>query len=82
MISTITALVFILLIIVIFAALQAYRENLWRIERKDLYDRIMAGGLAEYRSDAKEKPPPRGGNMVFAGLKKAYDRQNMMYGGD
>ena len=43
MISATTALVFISLIIIIFAALQAYRENLWRIERKDLYDRIMAG---------------------------------------
>mgnify|MGYP001157472961 CR=1 FL=1 len=82
MISATTALVFISLIIIIFAALQAYRENLWRIERKDLYDRIMAGGLAEYRSDAKEKPSPRGGNMVTVGLRKAHNQQMKQLRGD
>lgn len=38
-------------------------------EREQLYNRIQAGSLQDYR--IAEKPPPRGGNMVTAGLKKA-----------
>ena len=49
-------------------------ETQWRIERKDLLDRLTTGqSIPSY--DIKEKPPPHGGNMVTAGLKRAADQQ-------
>jgi hypothetical protein len=71
-----------MLYVAILLILLEYREHQWRIERKDLCDRIMAGGLTEYRNEVIEKPPPRGGNMVTAGLKKAHNQQMKMLGGD
>jgi len=71
-----------LLYVAALLALLEYRENRWRLERKDLYDRIMACGLTDYRNKAIEKPPPRGGNMVRAGLQKAHNQQMKQLRGD
>ncbi|HBC94468.1 MAG TPA: hypothetical protein DCZ10_16600 [Pelotomaculum sp.] len=72
----------LLALTLLFLVMMEYREYEWRLERKDLYNRIMAGGLNEYRNEVKEKPPPRGGNMVRAGLEKAQSYQMKMLGGD
>lgn len=72
----------LLLITLLFIALAEYREYQWRQERKDLYNRIMAGGLSDYRNEAREKPPPRGGNMVTVGLRKAHNQQMKQLRGD
>ena len=61
-------------VILLFILASEYREYMWRQERKDLYSRIMAGSLTEYRDDISEKPPPKGGNMFTAGMKKAAQR--------
>jgi len=42
------------------------RERRWRQERKDLYSRIMAGSLTDFREDIAEKPPPTGRNIFKA----------------
>lgn len=46
-------------ILSIFAILcyTAWREWLWHNERKDLYNRLMAKDLTEYR--AEDRPPPK-----------------------
>lgn len=49
-------------------------------ERENLYDRIQAGTLSDYRTIAKDKPPPRGGNMITAGLKKAANNEGYKAG--
>ena len=72
----------LLFITLLFIALSEYREYQWRQERKDLYNRIMAGGLSDYRNEVIEKPPPRGGNMVTAGLRKAHNQQMKQLRGD
>ena len=72
----------LLFITLLFIALSECREYQWRQERKDLYNRIMAGGLSDYRNEVIEKPPPRGGNMVKAGLRKAHNQQMKQLRGD
>ncbi len=52
-------------------ALFAWREWQHDRERRDLYSRIMAGGLAEYATANDGRPPPKGRNTVRAGLKRA-----------
>ena len=62
------------LIILLDAIVLAYRDYRGEQERKDLYTRLMAGSLTNYR-EIPEKPPPRGGNMFTAGIKKAAKQQ-------
>lgn len=69
------------LVIILLLALMAWREFLFDQERRDLYSRIMAGSLGEYREAIEEKkPPPRGGNMVRAGLRKAAQKDGVKVG--
>jgi hypothetical protein len=69
-------------VLLLYVMANEYQQRAWRAERKDLYDRLMAGSLNDYREQIQEKPPPKGGNMVTAGLKKAADQQMKMLGGD
>lgn len=46
---------------------QEYRHS---IERKDLLTRIMARDLTEYNQVTNQRPPPKGGNFIRAGLKR------------
>lgn len=45
------------------------------IERKDLYNRIMAGNLREYQEGTGERQPPKPtkGNPIKRTLDKQYD---------
>jgi hypothetical protein len=56
-----------------FLAFLALQSILYARERRDLYNRIMARDLGEYRSLAGR--PPKGRNIVAASLKK-YDGQS------
>jgi hypothetical protein len=67
--------------------LMMWREEQWRKERSDLLNRLVAGQTIPVQIDISEKPPPKGGNMCTAGLRKAaqqqYDYiQNTMKDGD
>ena len=42
-----------------------WRERLWHTERKDLYDRLMARNLTEYREEIKPVPPPKAPQSKF-----------------
>jgi hypothetical protein len=53
------------LLIILFVSYCAWRENQWGKERKDLYNRLMAKDLAEYREDSKAIPPPKAPNNKF-----------------
>jgi hypothetical protein len=64
----------LLVVVLLFLLVMEYRYYQWQKERADLYSRIMAGSLTEYRNDIAEKPPPKGGNMFTAGMKKAAQR--------
>lgn len=56
--------------------LMMWREEQWRQERNDLLNRLAAGQtIPPAQIETKGKPPPKGGNMVNAGLKRARERQ-------
>ena len=55
--------------------LMMWREEQWREERHDLLNRLAAGQTIPAQIGIPEKPPPKGGNMVKAGLKKDAKRQ-------
>jgi hypothetical protein len=53
-----------------------WRDEQWREERADLLNRLAAGQtIPPAQIETKGKPPPKGGNMVNAGLKRAEKRQ-------
>lgn len=57
-------------IIAVCIAFGAWRERCHDRERKDLYNRIMAVDLRDY-SSINQGPPPKGGNIIKAGLKRS-----------
>ena len=65
------------LFIVILVCLLAieYKEYQWRKERQDFLNRLTNGESIPSPVDIAEKPPPRGGNMITAGLKRAAKQQ-------
>jgi|GEM_PF-2717258 len=60
------------LICLILVGLVIWREHQFDLERKDLYDRIMAGNLHDYSANKDGTAPPRGRNFVKKGIKKGY----------
>ena len=53
-----------------------WRDEQWREERADLLNRLTDGQtIPPAQIETKGKPPPKGGNMVNAGLKRARERQ-------
>jgi len=64
-----TTIILPVVILVLAAALllQEYRHS---NERKDLLTRIMARDLTEYSQVINQRPPPKGGNFIKAGLKR------------
>lgn len=65
MITTTLALALLALSAVL--VVQEYRHG---NERKDLLNRIMAGNWQEYTQNINQRPPPKGGNFIRAGLKR------------
>jgi hypothetical protein len=55
----------VLLIIIIFVSYCVWRELLWYRERKDLYNRLMAKDLTEYRQKEVVVLPPKAPSSKF-----------------
>ena len=51
-------------IIILLLATNVYREYLHHVERKDLYNRLMARNITEYQN----KPPPKAPKNKFSTL--------------
>ncbi|MBU7006310.1 hypothetical protein [Phosphitispora fastidiosa] len=58
------------LVCMVLVAVLIWREHQFDLERKDLYNRIMAGNLHDYAANGTA--PPRGRNFVKKGIKKGY----------
>lgn len=58
-------------IILVLLMLLAFHAWLTSRERKDLYSRIMAGSLRDYRERTDSTSPPVGGNFVKRGIDRA-----------
>lgn len=58
-------------IILMMACFICWREWYHDKERKDLYNRIMAGNAQEYVRFGDDKPPPKGRNFVKKNIEKA-----------
>lgn len=65
-------------LLIILLALMVVRERFHDRERKDLYDRIMAGNYQEYSNSHPEKPPPMGRNVLRRGLEKHHMMQEAL----
>jgi hypothetical protein len=63
-----------ILLVAIFMTILVVQEYFHRMERKDLYNRIMAGSLREYQEGTSQKAskPPKG-NPIKKTLDKQYD---------
>jgi hypothetical protein len=68
------------LLIAVFLCYSVYREILWQNERKDLYSRIMAKDLTEYREERKPIPPPKAQNSKFVTVRQK--QHSLSKGGD
>lgn len=69
------------LLIVVFLSYSIWRELQWGYERKDLYNRIMAKDLPEYREVEKPvPPPPRAPRSKF--VEAARNQNSTSKGGD
>lgn len=65
-----------IIIIVIMSALMALQSYLHSLERKDLYNRLMAKDLTEYKTATQAgRPPPKSRNFVAAGIRRYFERQ-------
>lgn len=62
-------------VLLLWVADRAYLAWRFERERKDLYDRIMAGSLMKYRMETGGPPPPGGGY-----LRKALEKRKKMLG--
>lgn len=69
------------LLFIAFLAYTVWREMLWHNERKDLYNRLMARDLTEYRErKMPPAPPPKAPQSKFISILK---KQNSpLKGGD
>lgn len=63
-----------ILLVAMFMTILVVQEYFHRMERKDLYNRIMAGSLREYQEGTSQKAskPPKG-NPIKRTLDKQYD---------
>lgn len=63
-----------ILLVAMFMTILVVQEYFHRMERKDLYNRIMAGSLREYQEGTGQKAskPPKG-NPIKKTLDKQYD---------
>lgn len=64
-----------ILLVAMFMTILVVQEYFHRMERKDLYNRIMAGSLREYQEGTGQKPSsnyPKG-NPIKKTLDKQYD---------
>ena len=63
-----------ILLVAICMTILVVQEYFHRMERKDLYNRIMAGSLREYQEGTGQKAskPPKG-NPIKRTLDKQYD---------
>jgi len=68
------------LLIAVFLCYSVYREILWQKERKDLYSRIMAKDLTEYREEKKPVPPPKAQRSKFVTMLQK--QHSLSKGGD
>ncbi len=67
-------LVFVLLGYIVWREIFTQQEReAHKEERKDLYDRIMAGDYEQYYTHQPENEPLPGRNVVRAGLKRSLD---------
>ncbi len=57
------SLVIILVLVIVFTGVREWISLRNREERKELYDRIMAGNLTEFQSTQKQEPPKGRGFM-------------------
>jgi hypothetical protein len=53
------------LLITVFLAYSVWRESMWHNERKDLYNRLMAKDLTEYRQKEVVVLPPKAPSSKF-----------------
>lgn len=51
-------------ILILLLVTNAYREYLYHVERKDLYNRLMAKNITEYNNI--DKPPPKAPKNKFS----------------
>ena len=58
------------LLFIAFLAYTVWREMLWHNERKDLYNRLMARDLTEYREQKKPVPAPKAPQSKFIAVLK------------
>lgn len=58
------------LLFIAFLFYTIWREWLWHNERKDLYNRLMARDLTEYREEGKRIPPPKAPQSKFISVLK------------
>lgn len=62
-------------IIAFILMIWAWREWQHDLERKDLYNRLMARDLSEYTAATSGgRPPPRSRNFVLAGLRHSVNQ--------
>jgi hypothetical protein len=63
-----------ILLVAMCMTILVVQEYFHRMERKDLYNRIMAGSLREYQEGTSQKAskPPKG-NPIKKTLDKQYD---------
>lgn len=54
------------ILIILLLATNAYREYLHHVERKDLYNRLMARNITEYHN--VDRPPPKAPKNKFSTL--------------
>lgn len=77
-------LAFTLLLILCLAqtCIIVYQQAQAERERKDLYNRIMAGTLNDYTRETKDKPPPKINNPLRANIEKHVSmiRENIVSG--
>jgi len=63
-------------VIGIMAGAMTLQEYLHSRERKDLYSRMMAKDLTEYKdATGPARPPPKSKNFVTAGLRRYFNRE-------
>ena len=57
-------------LIAVFLIYSIVREIVWHNERKDLYSRLMAKDLTEYRDIKNDVPPPKAPQSKFVKVVK------------
>lgn len=63
------------IIILALIAMLAFYSHLTARERRELYNRIMAGSLKEYQQQTDPSPPPKARNVIKKGLENYVEGQ-------